>query len=416
MQRCTSIILISLISLALIASPSHAAVPNQYDLVIYGGTAGGITAAISAGREGASVCVLEPTGHIGGMVTGGLGQTDLGVSDVIGGMAEEFYRRVKQRYDSPAAWKFQTREQFLERKGARAVSGDRWWYHEPSVASHIFKQMMAEAGVRVRTHHKLAAVEKEGARITSIRCDNGTSFAGRVFIDASYEGDLLAKAGISYHVGRESSAQYGEKYAGVLPRKVSTRKQWDVDVSPYDENGKLLFGVKNIPRGEIGAGDHKVQAYNFRICLTDAPDNRVLISKPANYDPSRYDLLARYIAAKPLIKFPRSLLLMSPLPNRKTDINDGGPFSTDFIGCNWDYPEGDDATRRAILQLHVDYTKGLLYFLGHDPRVPEHIRSGMLEWGLSQRRVHAERPLVAATLHPRGATHDRCLCDDQPRH
>jgi hypothetical protein len=261
------------------------------------------------------------------------------------------------------------------------VSGDKWWFHEPSVAATIFQQMLAEAGVNVLTGYRLVDVEKRGARIVSIRCDNRAVFKGRVFIDATYEGDLLAKAGVSYRVGRESSAEYGEKYAGVLPWKVSTRKQWDIDISPYGEDGKLLFGVKDIQRGEVGAGDKKIQAYNFRICLTDHPDNLLPIDEPENYDPHRYDLLARYIAAKPSISLRKGLLKIDLMPNRKTDINDGGPFSTDFIGFNWNYPDGDEATRDAIVIQHIDYTKGLLYFLGNDPRVPVKVRKEMLQWG-----------------------------------
>lgn len=367
--------------IAATSSPLYATGLDRYDVVVYGGTAGGIVSAVSAARTGASVIVLEPTDHIGGMVTGGLGKTDIGTWESIGGMAAEFYRRIKVYYDDPAVWKFETRDVYLKRVRRSPVNQGKWWYHEPSAASAVLRKMMEEAGVTVLTSHRLVDVKNRDNHIVSIRCDNGSVFLGSVFIDATYEGDLLAKAGISYHVGRESSAQYGEKYAGVLPRKVSTRKQWDVDVSPYDENGNLLFGVKDIPRGEVGAGDHKVQAYNYRICLTDHPENRLPIGKPENYDPGRYDLLARYIAAKPGISLRKGLLKIDQMPNRKTDINDGGPFSTDFIGFNWDYPDGDEATRRAIVQRHIDYTKGLLYFLGHDRRVPANIKREMLRWG-----------------------------------
>jgi hypothetical protein len=353
---------------------------NRYDLVIYGGTAGGIFSAVSASRAGATVVVLEPSGHVGGMVTGGLGQTDLGVAASIGGMAAEFYRRIKRHYDDPAAWKFQHRDEYLKASG-RVLDKDKWWFPEPSVASKVLHQMMEEAGITVLTGHRLAEAEKRGARIISVRCGNGAVFRGRVFIDATYEGDLLARAGVSYRIGRESSAEYGEPLAGVVPRKLSTRKQWDVDLSPYDEDGRLMFGVMDVPRGEDGAGDRKVQAYNYRICLTDHPENRIPIEEPRNYDPRRYDLLARYLAAKPNITLKSGLLRISPLPNRKTDINDGGPFSTDFIGFSWDYPDGDAARRRTILQQHEDYTKGLLYFLGHDARVPPRVREEMRRWG-----------------------------------
>lgn len=207
-----------------------------------------------------------------------------------------------------------------------------------------------------------------------------------MFIDATNEGDLLAMAGIPYRFGREGRDEYGEELAGVVPEAWSTRKQWDVDIRPYGPDGKLLFGVQDLARGPDHAGDHKVQAYNFRLCLTDAEENRVPISRPENYDPSRYDLLALYIAKKgDAINLTggkgRSLLKIDSLPNRKTDINDGAPFSTDYIGANWGYPDGDLATRRRILQDHVDYSKGLLYFLGHDERVPARIQQQMRRWG-----------------------------------
>ncbi len=234
---------------------------DGYDVVVYGGTAGGIVAAISAARAGASVVVLDPTEHVGGLVTGGLGRTDIGVGASIGGMAAEFYRSIRARYDDPAAWRFQKREDYLRRQPP-CVLEDKWWFHEPSVASAVFAQMMAVRGVTVRLNQRLAEVEKSGARIRSIQTAAGERIVGRVFIAATYEGDLLAQAKVGYRVGRESAAEYGEKYAGVLPWEVTTRKQWDVDISPYDDSGKLMYGVMDIPRGEVGAGDRKVQAYN----------------------------------------------------------------------------------------------------------------------------------------------------------
>ncbi len=389
MKRRDFLPLLAMPCLANMAVPfSFGTDKETYDLVVYGATAGGIIAAISAARAGASVIVLEPSEHIGGMVTGGLGKTDLGTAASIGGMAAEFYRRVKLHYDTPAAWRFQSRDAYLE-KQPNCVMEDKWWYHEPAVASKIFAQMLAEVGVQVVVGEQLASVQKRDNRIMSIGCENGSLTCGRVFIDATYEGDLLAQAGVTYRVGRESSAEYGEKFAGVLPPAVSTRKQWDADVSPYGDDGQLSFGVMEIPRGEVGSGDRKVQAYNYRICLTDHPDNRLSIEEPENYDPRRYDLLARYIAAKgivPLVQSPRGwgLFKVDAIPNRKTDINDGGPFSTDCIGMNWEYPDGNAATRRAILQNHIDFTKGLLYFSGHDARVPESVRAEMQQWGYAR--------------------------------
>lgn len=231
------------------ASPERG---DDYDVVIYGGTAGGIMAAVSATRAGASVVVVEPSGHLGGMVAGGLGRTDIGVGESIGGIAAEFYRRVKKHYDRPEAWRFQERADYLSSQ-SRCVMDDTWWYHEPSLASRLFQESIDEAGFPVVRNSRLSGVTKEGARLRSITCGKA-QYRGRVFIDATYEGDLLARAGVGYRVGRESAAEYGERFAGVLPRKISTRKQWDVDVSPYDDEGNLLFGVQDTERGEVGGG------------------------------------------------------------------------------------------------------------------------------------------------------------------
>ncbi|MEZ5393834.1 MAG: FAD-dependent oxidoreductase [Bryobacterales bacterium] len=370
-----------------LAAAAEKAAPVRYDVVVYGGTAGGLAAAMSAAKEGASVLVLEPSNHVGGMVTGGLGRTDIGIGESIGGMAAEFYRRVKLHYDKPESWKLatQNREDYLAQQ-PRCVLEDKWWFHEPSVASAIFSQMLSEQRVQVLRGRPLKRLRKQGARIQAITLSDESEVEGRVFIDATYEGDLLALAGVHYRVGRESTQEYGEKFAGVLPREICTRKQWDVDVSPFGDDGKLLFGVQDTPRGEDGAGDKKVQAYNYRICLTDAPENVVPIEPPEGYNPRWYDLLARYMAVRgdlPLIKPSKGwgVLNVGRLPNRKTDINDGGPFSTDCIGMNWNYPDGTDEQRRTILQRHLDFTKGLLYFCAQDSRVPAAVRKEMLRWG-----------------------------------
>jgi hypothetical protein len=360
---------------------------HRHDVIIYGGTAGGLVSAVTAAQEGARVVVIEPTPHLGGMVTGGLGATDIGVEQSIGGMSRRFYEQVYAHYQQPQAWKHETREAYIKRAGGRVNTADRvWWAVEPSVASLVLNQLTANPNVTILTGQRIKSVTKVGPRIESLTTGNGDVFRGRVFIDATYEGDLLAMAGVSFHVGREARAQYGEELAGVVPEAWSTRKQWEVDIRPYGADNKLLFGVQEVARGEDGAGDRKIQAYNFRICLTDAPENRIPISRPERYDASRYDLLALYIARKGdavNLTGPKggSLLNIGAMPNRKTDINDGGPFSTDYIGGNWEYPEGDPATRERILRDHVDYTKGLLYFLGHDERVPARIQQQMQRWG-----------------------------------
>jgi hypothetical protein len=357
------------------------AVAASADIVIYGGTTGGIFSAIAAVREGASVVVLEPGTYLGGMITSGLGETDTGRRETIGGMAGDFYRRINAHYQRPEAWRFQRRDEYIAKLGRDRIASDgKWWKVEPSVAMKVLRELMQEAGVKVLTDHRLVRVDKRGGRIVSVRCENGAEFSGRIFIDATYEGDLMALAGVSYRVGRESAAEYGEPFAGVVPRQYSTRNQVDVDLSPYDDQGRLVHGVQAGERGADGAGDRKVQAYNYRLCLTNVPENRIPIGRPERYDPVWYELHARYFAAKPGLRL-ADILGGGPLPNGKTDNNGKGPFGTDIIGFNWEYPDGDRATREKILRYHADFTQGLLYFLGHDERVPAAVREEMRQWG-----------------------------------
>ena len=286
-----------------------AAKEHRYDVVVYGGTAGGIVSAVAARQEGATVVVIEPTAHVGGMATGGLGWTDKGVEGTVGGMSRRLYERAYEYYQEQRAWKFEQRAGYLERVSRMVNENERvWWAIEPSVAVKVLNRFAAESKTPVLTGQRLKAVRKVTNRIESITTDNGDVFLGRVFIDATYEGDLLAMAGVPYRVGREGRHEYGEELAGVVPEEWSTRKQWEADIRPLNP--------ENIAR--------KGEAIN----LTGPKGG--------------------------------SLLKIDPLPNRKTDINDGGPFSTDHIGANWNYPDGDHEARRRILQDHVDYTKGLL--------------------------------------------------------
>lgn len=353
---------------------------RSVDLIVYGGTAGGIFSAIAASRRGSSVLVLEPGTHLGGMVTSGLGDTDTGQRETIGGMAADFYRRVFDYYEEPSVWRFERRDDYISRLGANRIMSDgKWWKVEPSAAASVLGGLMAEGRVEVLTRHRLSGVTKNGSRITSLKCENGAVFSARVFIDATYEGDLMARAGVTYRVGRESAAEYGEPYAGVVPREFCTRNQVDVDISAFDAHGQLVHGVYGGDRGEDGAGDRKVQAYNYRLCLTNVPGNRVPTTRPEHYDPSWYELYARYLAAKPELRL-AEIIGGGPLPNGKTDNNGRGPFGIDIIGFNWEYPDGDQQTRDKILRYHEDFTKGLLYFLGHDERVPKRMREEMREW------------------------------------
>ncbi|GBD35847.1 hypothetical protein HRbin36_00962 [bacterium HR36] len=340
------------------------------DIVIYGGTSSGIVAAVAAAREKRSVILLEASEHLGGMTTGGLGATDVGNPGAIGGYGREFYNRVEQYYirrygkDSP-----QVKE---------CRNGFRF---EPHVASRVYRDMIEECGIKVYIREPLRHVKKEGNRIVEIVTGGGRIWRANVYIDASYEGDLMAQAGVSYVVGREGRKDFGESLAGA--QEFSKAHQWYIKVSPYDAMGRLLPFVQPGPLDPPGTGDRKVQAYNFRLCLTRRADLRLPWPRPRHYDAGKYELLARYLAARPDVKF-AELCNPVPVPNEKTDTNNNGPFSTDHIGANWDYPDGDEATRRRIWQDHVDYIQGFFYFLAHDPRVPAKLQEEVRSWGLSK--------------------------------
>ena len=342
---------------------------QNFDVVVYGGTAGGVIAAVSAAREGLKTALLEPGNHLGGMVSGGLSWTDFGKKEVIGGYALEFYYRVGKHYQ-------------MNRFG-NEVS----WYHEPHVAENIFRQMLREAGVTVLEGHRLQeknGVRKEGMQITEIHMENGVAFSAKIFIDSSYEGDLMAQAGVSYTTGRESSAEYGESLAGVRDR--TPKHQFLVDVPAYGEGHTLLPEVSGEKLLEPGSADKKVQAYNYRMCFSDVPSNQTPFPKPQGYDPQRYELLARLIGARTKAEghAPQlsSFLKIDLIPNGKTDVNNQGAFSTDYIGGSYNYPDADYATRAKIVQDHKDYVGGLLYFLANDPKSPEPLRNEMNRWAL----------------------------------
>lgn len=372
---------------------------QQYDadILIYGATSGGITAAIQAARLGKKVLLIEPSQHIGGTTTGGLVWTDYGQEGVVGGLAGEFYSRVTDHYRSDQAWKVNDpfRERLLNPKLKYIKS------FEPRIADSVFQKMLSETGIEVITGQRLdlkAGVQKESNMITAVTFESGRKYSARIFIDASYEGDLMALAKVSYHVGRESADTYRESLAGVLAEDstVNQPKRYfnKLDkymmgsstrgysrVNPYDDKGNLLYGIQDVPLEAAGTGDDKVQAYNVRIVLTTDTDNMIPITRPDDYESAKYDLLIRYVKAHKLDHIRQVLWKIDPVPNQKTDINDGCPYSTDYIGANWDYPEADYARRKEILDAHHSFTKGLLYFIGHDPRMPESIRAEMLRYG-----------------------------------
>jgi hypothetical protein len=352
---------------------------RRADVVVYGATPAGIIAAVAAAREGKSVLLLEPGRHLGGMITGGLCATDTGVRATIGGYSREFFDRVRAYYVKKYGPKSQQVKDCSD--GFRP---------EPHVAKLVFARMLAQARVPVVFGAQPSGVElsvgrkgpgtRPGKRILTLLTDSG-EFHGSLWIDASYEGDLLALAKVRYTVGREGRAKYNESLAGV--QKHSPYHQFSGKVSPLDGKGKLLPLVQPGPAGNPGEGDRKVQAYNFRLCLTQRPDLRLPWPKPKGYDPKRYELLARYLEKRPDVTF-RQLCNPVSLPNGKTDTNNNGPISTDHIGASWDYPEADARTRKRIFDEHVAYTQGFFYFLANDPRVPKKLQAEVNRWGLSK--------------------------------
>lgn len=378
-------ILLFFLIAGLLAPFVHAA--DEADIVIYGGASGGIAAGVQAARMGKSVIILEPSQHVGGLTTGGLGATDIGNKRAIGGLAREFYKRVWRHYENEAVWRHQKRDDYITRHRYLAGPDEKtMWTFEPHAAAQIFREMLAEAKLTVLTGQRLDlrnGVRKEGTRIVSITMENGRTFTGKMFIDATYEGDLMAKAGVSYHVGREANSVYGETLNGVQVKN-ATKHQFVKPVDPWrvpgDPKSGLLPGIESDPPEPDGAGDHRVQAYNFRLCTTDVPENRVPWPKPANYDPSLYELLLRNFEAGDH-RVPWSPIMM---PNRKTDTNNNFAVSTDFIGQNYRYAEADYAERERIIQAHKDYTQGLMWTLANSERVPEKVRAEFQKWGLAK--------------------------------
>lgn len=393
------------------------------DICIYGGTSAGVIAAVAAARQKRSVVLVEPTRHLGGMSSGGLGQTDSGNKAAIGGLSREFYRAVGRHYGKDEAWAF-----------------------EPHVAEQIFRQWVSEAGVKVLFEHRLAEVDKDGGRIQRIMLERmpadpanapGSSedlrehvpVEASMYIDASYEGDLLAQARVSYTVGRESSAQYGESLNGV--RALTPKHQFLVPVDPYlkreDPSSGLLPLIQAGDGGAPGGADKRVQAYNLRLCLTRHAANRLPMTPPAGYDSRQFELLGRYLEALRDAKTHMSLatfLNINPVPNGKTDVNNNGAVSTDFLGQSDAYPEAGYDARRKIWHAHLHYTQGLLHFLATDRRVPAEVRGEMNSWGLcrdefadtdgwpNQLYIREARRMVSPYVITQAVCEHKQTCDD----
>lgn len=379
--------------LCLLTAALHAAPVVETDVCIYGGTSAGVAAAVQAARMGKSVIIVCPDKHLGGLSSGGLGFTDTGNKAVIGGVAREFYHRVWKHYDQSEAWRWQKREEYGNQgQGTPAIDKDlrTMWIFEPHVAERVFEELIREHKISVHRDEWLDranGVKKDGVRITSITMLSGKLYRAKMFLDATYEGDLLAAAGVDYHVGREANSVYGEQWNGVQTGVLHHRHHFGAvkeKISPYVVPGDPSSGV--LPRistnhpGEYGQGDKKVQAYCFRLCLTDHAENRVPFPKPEGYDPKQYELLLRIFNAGWRETFDK----FDPIPNHKTDVNNHGPMSFDNIGYNYDYPEASYERRREIIKEHETYQKGWLYFIANDPRVPPDVREKMQRWGLAK--------------------------------
>ncbi|MBX2818567.1 MAG: FAD-dependent oxidoreductase [Rhodothermaceae bacterium] len=362
----------------------------EADIVIYGGTSSGVVAAVQASRMGHSVLIVGPDRHLGGLTSGGLGWTDSGNTEAVGGVAREFYHRIWQYYQRDDAWKWQHREEYRNRgQGTVAMdsSEQTMWVFEPHVAEHVFDTWVQEEGVDVYRDEWLdreSGIIMDGGAVSSITMLSGNTYKGRMFIDATYEGDLMAAAGVSYTVGREANATYGETWNGIQVGVLHHRHWFMEDIDPYvvpgDPSSGLLPRISPDPPGIKGDGDHRLQAYCYRMCLSNHPDNRVPFPRPAGYDSTQYELLVRVFESGWRESFDK----FDGIPNRKTDTNNHGPFSTDNIGMNYDYPEASYERRAEILQEHTTYQQGLMYFLSNDPRVPEEIQTQMREWGLAK--------------------------------
>lgn len=377
---------------------------KSYDIVIYGGTSAGITAAIQSSRMNKSVLLIEPTSRIGGLTTGGLGATDIGNKKAIGGISKEFYQNIKKYYEKPENWNWQNPDEYEQSRNDK--NEDTMWTFEPSAALKVYQEMMRPEKIDLVYNERLnreSGVKKQGQKIVEIEMESGRKFKGKMFIDATYEGDLMAAAGVSYTYGRESNKQYGETLNGVQANKLGLTLKGAISrnslhhnfidgVDPYivkgDPSSGLLPFIEKGKPGIDGHADKGIQAYCFRMTLTDVPENRIPFKKPDNYNELDYELLFRnYEAADGALEdmyyYGESVVpwINTPMPNRKTDTNNQKGFSTDFIGQNHDYPEASYAEREKIIERHRDYQQGLMWTLAYHPRTPEKVRAIASQWG-----------------------------------
>ncbi|MEM6347184.1 MAG: FAD-dependent oxidoreductase [Bacteroidota bacterium] len=363
---------------------------HQYDLIVYGGTSAAVIAAVQAKKLGKNVAIVCPETHLGGMTASGLGWTDAGKQHVIGGLSQDFYHRMWTYYQKDSVWRWEAKGDFRNRgQGSRAMDSisQTMWTFEPRIAAAVYEDYIREYEIPTFRDHWLDRTKKlrlDQGKIDEIQTLNGTRFQAQMFIDATYEGDLMALAGVNYIVGRESNERYQERLNGIQTLRAVSH-QFPDSIDPYviigDPNSGLLPRIQSAqtPIPEGGA-DERIQAYCYRLCLTQEAENRIPFPRPAAYDSTQYELMLRVLGSG----WRRVFQKFDPIPNRKTDTNNHGPFSTDNIGYNYRYPEASYAERQVILEEHKNYQLGWLYFLANDPRVPEEVRLEMAKWGLAK--------------------------------
>jgi hypothetical protein len=389
MRKTINLILALILILTVLGCNSPAKQIYKADVIVYGGTSAAVTTAVQVHRMGQSVIIVSPDKHLGGMSSSGLGFTDTGNKEVIGGIAREFYQLIYKHYEKPESWNWQKRSEYGNRgQGNPAIDGEKrtMWIFEPHVAEEAFETLLKENNITVFRDEWLdrenGVIKKDG-RIISIRTLSGKVYKGTIYIDATYEGDLMASAGVRFTVGREDNGLYSETWNGVQAGVYHHGHYFKDKIDPYkipgDPSSGLLPRISSDKPGKNGTGDSKIQAYCFRLCLTQHPENMVPITKPEGYDSTQYELLVRLSGTR----WNEFFAKYDAIPNLKTDVNNHGPFSYDNIGMNWDYPEATYERRSEIIKEHVTYQKGLLYFMRTDLRLPAWVRDTMNRWGYS---------------------------------
>lgn len=374
--------------LTFLLSPIVIGKSHEYDIIVYGATSAGVSAAVQASRVGRSVALISVDGHVGGVTASGLTATDMNNHKAIGGVSREFYQRIYDYYSDSSAWDFSNEDQYFRNLKKRVYGGiskkDRMqWVFESHVAEKIFRQLIEEANVDLIEYDRLdlnAGVLKIASELQSITMESGDVYSAKVFIDTSYEGDLMALSGVSYITGREGLDKYGEDLAGIRINEVYGYEGQSID--PYIEAGVPESGLLPFIEKDLniisGTQDHRVQAYCFRLTLTNNPLNHIAIYKPDNYQPLWYEYLARRFQLNPNLPL-NKIMTFTSMPNGKTDTN-----GIDFVGANYNYAEASYDLRDDIYKLHKDFALGMLWFLSSDSRVPLKIRKQMNNWGLAK--------------------------------